>query len=271
MIQYTAVLKTHFTAQLQYRAAAWAGIGTQLFFGFIKVMIFTGFFQSSAVEQPMNYRQVVDYLWLGQALLLILPFRVDKELSQLIRTGNVAYELSRPVDLYHYWYARALALRLAPVFLRVFPMIVITAGIFPLLGLAEWGLKGPASPESFGLFLLSVGAAFLLSAAVSVLMSITAMWTISTAGIDQLLPTFIWIFSGIIIPLPFFPEAVQGLFRLLPFRGMLDIPFRIYNGNIGGWAVFESLGVQMLWIIALMFLGRFMLNRGLKRLVVQGG
>lgn len=271
MTGYAAVLKTHFIAQLQYRAAAWAGIGTQLFFGFIKVMIFTGFFQSSTLEQPMSYRQVIDYLWLGQALLLILPFRVDKELSELIRTGNVTYELSRPVDLYRYWYSRALALRLAPVFLRVVPMIIVTAGLFPLMGLGDWGLKGPATATGFLFFLLSVGAAFLLSAALSVLMSITAMWTISTAGIDQLMPSFIWIFSGIIIPLPFFPEAVQGIFRLLPFRGMLDIPFRLYNGDIGGLAVVNSLAVQGFWIAFLIIAGRFLLSRGLKRLVVQGG
>ena len=101
--QYAAVMKAHFLSHLQYRAAAWAGIGTQLFFGMIKVMIFTGFFQSSLKTQPMTYNQVINYLWLGQALLMILPFRADRELAALIRTGNVAYELSRPVDLYKPW------------------------------------------------------------------------------------------------------------------------------------------------------------------------
>lgn len=271
MTQYTAVIKAHFLAQLQYRAAALAGIGTQLFFGLIKVMIFTGFFQSTLREQPMSYDQVINYLWLGQAMIMILPFRADRELTALIRTGNVAYELSRPVDLYRFWYARAIALRLAPVFLRVFPMIIAAGFILPLIGAEQWALEAPASLEIFLLFLLSVGAAFFLAAAISVLMSISVMWTVSSAGIDQLMPSLVWIFSGIIIPLPFFPFWMQKIFYALPFRGMLDIPFRIYTGNISGNDVLFSLAIQLFWITILVFGGNYLLKRGLKRIVVQGG
>ncbi|MBB6480536.1 ABC transporter permease [Spirochaeta isovalerica] len=271
MSPYSAVLKANFQVQLQYRAAAWAGIGTQLFFGFIKVMIFTGFFQSSVRRQPMDFSQVIDYLWLGQALLLILPFRIDRELTQLIRTGNLAYELSRPVDLYLFWYFRALAVRAGSVFLRVAPMIALTMFVFPRIGLENIALKPPGSLEVFLFFMLSLSSAFFLAAALSVLMSVTALWTISAEGVDQLLPSFVWIFSGIIIPLPFFPESLQLVFLFLPFRGMLDIPFRIYNGDLSGMAVFSSLMIQLFWIAALVLLGRIMVNRGLKRLIIQGG
>ena len=126
MTQYLAIMGAHFRTQLQYRAAAWAGIGTQLFFGLVKVMIFTGFFQSSHAVQPMNYDQVINYIWLGQALLMILPFRVDAELANLIRSGNVAYELSRPVHIYRLWFFRGIAMRVAPVMLRALPMIIIS-------------------------------------------------------------------------------------------------------------------------------------------------
>jgi len=271
MKQYAAVMKAHFLSQLQYRAAAWAGIGTQLFFGMIKVMIFTGFFQSSLREQPMTYDQVINYLWLGQALLMILPFRADRELASLIRTGNVAYELSRPVDLYRFWYARAIAMRLAPVFLRALPMIIATVLVFPLIGAGKWSLNPPESIEIFLYFSLSVTGAFFLAAAISVLMSISTMWTVSSAGIDQLMPSVIWIFSGIIIPLPFFPDWMQKVFNVLPFRGMMDIPFRIYTGNIGSLDILNSLGIQLFWILVLVFSGNYLLKRGLKRIVVQGG
>lgn len=269
--QYSAVIKAHFSAQLQYRTAAWAGIGTQLFFGLIKVMIFTGFFQSSLKEQPMSYDQVINYLWLGQAMLMILPFRADRELASLIKTGNVAYELSRPVSLYKLWYARAIAMRLAPVFLRVIPMVLAAGFILPLMGAEQWALEAPGSLSVFFYFSLSVIAAFFLAASISVLMSISVMWTVSSAGIDQLMPSLIWIFSGIIIPLPFFPGWMQKIFYALPFRGMLDIPFRIYTGNITSSHILFSLGVQLFWIIVMIWIGSFLLKKGLRRIVVQGG
>ena len=66
---------------LQYRAAAIAGFGTQLFWGFIKVMVFVAFFEASSSPQPMTFAQVIVYVWLGQALLALLPWNVDQEIA----------------------------------------------------------------------------------------------------------------------------------------------------------------------------------------------
>ena len=59
----------------------------------------------------MTFPQVLVYIWLGQALLALLPWNVDKEIAEQIRSGGVAYELLRPVDLYGFWFARTLAFR----------------------------------------------------------------------------------------------------------------------------------------------------------------
>ena len=62
----------------------------------------------------MAFAQVASYVWLGQALLAMLPWNVDAEIRAMIRSGAVAYELCRPIDLYGLWFARALAQRTAP-------------------------------------------------------------------------------------------------------------------------------------------------------------
>ena len=88
MRAYLTVLKARFRTLLQYRAAAWAGFGTQTFFGLIRVMIFTGFFASTTKKQPMSFDQVISYIWLGQALFALIPFREDTEIASLIRSGT---------------------------------------------------------------------------------------------------------------------------------------------------------------------------------------
>ena len=103
---------------LQYRAAALAGMSTQLFWGLIRVMIFEAFYRTSTQAQPMTYAEVVNYVWLGQALFALLPWAPDNDVRTMVRTGTVAYELVRPVDLYAFWYSRALANRIAPTLLR---------------------------------------------------------------------------------------------------------------------------------------------------------
>lgn len=75
-----------------------------------------------------------------------------------------------------------------------------------------------------------VGAA-LLTAAFTTLMTATMLWTISGQGISVLAPSVVLLGSGLIIPLPLFPDWAQPLLTLLPFRGMADDPFRLYLGT----------------------------------------
>jgi viologen exporter family transport system permease protein len=130
---------------LQYRAAALAGLWTQIFFGLVLLMIYEAFYRSTTALQPMTFAEVVSYVWLGQALLAMLPWNADAEIRAMVRSGAVAYELCRPIDLYLLWYARALAWRTAPTILRAAPMCAIAVVVLPLVGLGEWRLASPPS------------------------------------------------------------------------------------------------------------------------------
>jgi ABC-2 type transport system permease protein len=271
MKAYLALISARFRTLLQYRASAWAGFGTQAFFGFVRVMIFTAFYQSSKKVQPMNLGQVINYIWLGQAMFAMLPWSMDRDVADSIRTGNIAYELVRPIDLYRSWFCRAFAIRTAPTLLRAAPLILLAALVLPLLGANDWALTAPASLPAGFIFLLALTGALLLACSFTVLMSISLMWTISADGIANLLPVTVWVLSGIVIPIPFYPEWLQPVLKYLPFRGLMDIPLRIYVGNIANGEALSEIGLQLFWIVTLIGLGRWLLSRGIKRIVVQGG
>ena len=103
------------------------------------------------------------------------------------------------------------------------------------------------------------------------LMTISMLWTISGEGIYRLASPLIFFFSGIVIPLPMFPDWMQGALAVLPFRGLMDTPFRIYLGILFGRMAVVALLHQLVWTVGLVLLGRFVLGRGVRRLVVQGG
>ena len=263
MIPYWAMVKARFRMLLQYRAAALAGLATQLFWGGIRVMIFEAFYRSSTASQPLTLAQTVTYLWLIQALLLLIPWGIDYELRRMIRSGNVVYELARPLDLYWLWYSRAVASRTAPVVLRAMPMFIV-ASLF-------LGLQPPASLASAVAWVLSMGGALALSCAITTLMAVTMMWTITGDGVVRLLGTLTMMLSGSIIPLPFFPDWAQRILAVLPFSGLIDTPFRIYMGHIPPIQGMALLAHQFGWSLALVLLGRWLLARGARRLVIQGG
>jgi ABC-2 type transport system permease protein len=139
-------------AGLQYRAAAWAGVATQLFFGFMFIMIYKAFYASSNTATPMEWSQLVSYIWLQQAFLgIIMLWYQDGELLSAITSGNVAYELCRPYGLFSFWVVRLLAMRLSNVLLRCLPILII-ASLLPV----SYRMSFPASPMAAFLFMLSL-------------------------------------------------------------------------------------------------------------------
>lgn len=102
--------KQCFMSGVQYRVAALAGIATQFFWGLMYLMIYLAFYQNKQSPNHFTYDQLVDYIWLQQAFLaLIMAWFRDNEIGSLITSGNLAYELCRPVALYYFWYAKLVA------------------------------------------------------------------------------------------------------------------------------------------------------------------
>ena len=268
---YLAILSVRCRMLLQYRAAALAGVVTQLFWGFIKVMVFVAFFASATSDPPMTLEQVLVYIWLGQALLVLLPWNVDPEIAAQIRGGGVAYELLRPLNLYSFWFARTLAFRAAPTLLRMVPMLIFTYYLLPVLGFQEWALPPPAGLDSGLLFVCAALGTLMLSTAFTMVLHVTLLWTISGEGINRMMPGVVPVLAGLIVPLPLFPGWLQGILYWQPFRGMADVPFRIYSGHIPPSEAVGELAMQWIWLLLIVVFGIWLLGRARQKLVVQGG
>lgn len=267
---YLAVLRARFVLMLQYRAAAAAGLATQAWFGVIAIMVLAGFYHGAG-RAPLSLAQAVGYIWLGQGFLVLLPWNADPEVSEMVVSGAVAYERLRPLDTYFYWYARALAWTLARVLPRAVPMFILAGLILPLVGLGAWGLAPPAGPIAGLLFAVSIVPTFLLSAAITLLINIIVVRTLTAGGANTLAAPVVNLFSGLIAPLPLFPAWMHGFLFVQPFAGLADIPFRIYVGQLTGGAALAGIAIQSFWVGALIVFGRGQLIRALDRLEVQGG
>ena len=164
-----------------------------------------------------------------------------------------------------------LAYRAAPTTLRAIPLVLFAMLVLPRCGLAEWALGPPASLLSGVLFGVSLVAAGALSTAITMLSHISLLWAISAAGMDRLMPAVVTMFSGMVLPLPLFPTWLQPILYWQPFRGLVDVPYRIYSGNMPPAVALLAIVHQGVWVGLLVWLGRVMLARGTRKLVVQGG
>lgn len=263
MISYWAILSAKFRSLLQYRSAAIAGLTTQVVWGLIRVMIFQAFYRSTNSEQPISSSDVETYIWLGQAFLAVLPWNIDTDIRALIRSGGIGYELVRPVNLYNYWFSRALAWRTAPMLMRAIPLLIFA---FILMGMSP-----PVSLAAAVAFAISMCAAVLLSSAITTFLNVTMLWTITGDGVMQLTFGLVLIFSGMLVPLPLYPDWSQPFINAMPFRGLVDTPYRLYLGHIPTSEFAGHLAHQLVWTLAFIVAGRIAMYRALIRVVVQGG
>ena len=78
-------------------------------------------------------------------------------------------------------------------------------------------------------------------------------------------------FSGMILPLTFFPGWLRLIAHALPFQSVIQVPIDIYLGKHAGASLVGALALQAGWAIALLALARGALAAGTRKLVIQGG
>ncbi|MBR2943165.1 MAG: ABC transporter permease [Clostridia bacterium] len=267
MKKYISFFRMRFELGLQYRTAALAGIVTQFFWGAMNILMYTAFYESDPSAFPMTLEATITYVWLQQALLLLFAaWLIEHEIFDDIVSGNVVYELCRPVSIYDMWFARSIANRLSRAVLRSFPILFVAA-LLP----RPYGLSAPASIEHFMLFLLTMALGFLVTVAFFMLVYALTFFTISPSGLRILVSSVVEFFAGAIIPLPFFPNGVRRVFELLPFAAMQNVPLRIYSASMGQAEMARAIALQVFWLAALILAGRGLCAFAVRRMTVQGG
>src|SRR5258706_1730251 len=261
---YGAVYAMRFALLLQYRVAALAGFATQLWWGTMKILVFAAFYRSAPV-QPLTLADAVTYVWLGQAFLTVLPWNADPEIAQMAETGNVGYERLKPVDTYAYWFARAIAWRTATPLLRALPMLALAALVLRATGPSAWRWRMPPTVSAACLFAFSMFLAVCLSAAITVLTNIFVTAVRTSRGVS-LLNGSVTVLSGMVVPLALMPSWMQPLLFWQPCAGLVDIPYRVYFGNLAGEAAARGLFAQTLWVVLLVAAGRLFMTHTMARI-----
>ena len=263
MKAYLSVFRMRLRMETQYRGAVLGGIVCQVFFGLILIAVYRALYAGKPQAVPLSH--ITSYVWLQQAFFRML-LASDPDLLDKIRTGNIAYDLCRPLNLYGFYYARILAQKLTGSLLRAVPMLV-----FAFLLPEGWGLALPASPAALlrSLAALALGL-FCVSALENITMGFT-MRTLDSRGMQAMLNMLMMTLSGNILPLTLFPDSWQRAITLLPYAQLLDAPIRLYTGETPPAAAPGILLIQAAWTAALAALGVLFWRKNQKRLVIQGG
>lgn len=263
---YGVVAAGGFRRYATYRVATAAGVFTNTVFGFVLAYTYMALWKERPTLGGYDMPQALTYVWVGQALLAtcaLMGGGFEDELIERIRTGDIAVDLYRPVDLQLWWMAGDLGRAAFQLLAR---------GIAPMvLGAFAFELALPSSPGVWLAFLVSVVLGVVVSFAIRYLVALSAFWLMDGAGAAQI--TFLagLFFSGMLLPLTLFPGALGELARALPWSAVFQVPADVFLGKHLGWGLVETYAFQGGWALVLLMTGRLVQSVATRRVVVQGG
>jgi ABC-2 type transport system permease protein len=249
----------------RYAAYPWAtaaGVFTNTIFGFLQAYILLAVYRHRANVGGFDAADTVTYVWLAQSMIMTVYIFSWWELAWRIRDGSIATDLLRPLNPQRYWLAFDLGRAPYHFLLRGVPPFVLGALVFEM----HW-----PSPLDAALFLLSLALAVVVSFGFRFIYNSVAFWLLDYRGIVNLSTTIVVFFSGMAIPLRFFPHALREACYALPFGSVIQTPIDIWLGKRDGLALLGVLALQVFWALALLGLGRLVLRSATRKVVVQGG
>lgn len=265
MSSYLGIFKMQFKGELHYRAKAISGVVTQFFWGLMYIYLYTAFMGKGGMD-GFSIKQMITYVWLGQAFFAMRYVNTPKQVCHQIENGDICYNFVRPLNLYNQWYASYIGSTLASTLLRFAPILIV-ASILP----ASMRMSLPVSVPAFLLFLIALILGMLINGAISLFAVYLTFVTQSSKGSTTFVNAITGVLGGIYIPLPMFPQSIQKVLNLLPFRYISDLPFRIYIGNVDIKSALIQILISLTWLIILVVAGKLLLKNSLKKTVIQGG
>jgi len=249
----------------RYAAYPWAtaaGMFTNTIFGFLQVYILLAVYHRRTDVGGYDVRDTVTYVWLTQAMILTVYMFSWYELALRIREGSIATDLARPLDPQRYWLAFDLGRAPYHFVFRGLPPFAIGALFF------HYHYPGPLELLAF---VVSLAIAVVVSFGFRFLYNTSAFWLLDYRGVMTIAVTLTMFFSGMGMPIRFFPEWLRHVAYVLPWASILQTPVDIWLGKRHGVDLLAFLALQLFWALVLLGLGRLALRRGTRKLVIQGG
>lgn len=263
MRTFFALARAGFLRWSTYRQATVAGTVTLTVFGFLKSYAYLAAIGTSPHAAGYTSAQLLTLVWTGQAIGWTVGLSWFNELANRIRSGEVASDLLRPLD---------------PLWAYLGPEIgragysMLTFFLVPMiLSAVVFDLYLPRNGFSYVLIFLSIGLAVVICFAGRYLTNLAAFWLLDIRGLNAAWGVCVVVFSGLAVPIAFFPDRAQILIWATPFPAILQAPMDIVVERGGVSRQLQLLSVQAGWVVVMLGLCSVVQRRAIRNLVVQGG
>ncbi len=262
---YMATIRLSFLRFLAYRLRYFTGILTYLMFVSVNYFIWQAVFSGSGnkVINGFTFPEMVTYVALGWICRSLYFSNVDEEISEHVRTGQISSFLIKPIKFHSMMLCEAFGGLLFRLLFFTIPISLLLLSIFPI--------SMPFSLLHAIVFILSTFGSFFVLAEINFLLGLLCFRLKSIDGIIRAKYFFIQLFSGLLLPLSFFPSTLRSICEFLPFKLIANTPLEIYLGKMDDQAMLLALCQLFGWGIGLYLLSEVCWKRAFNYLSIQGG
>jgi ABC-2 type transport system permease protein len=259
-VVYLKLVAAGFRRWSTYRTAALAGMATNVVFGFLRCAVLLTVFAGSARVAGYDPAAAVTFVWVGQGLLDVVLAWGSVELAERVRSGDIAIDLVRPWDLQLAMLAEDLGRAGFSMVMRFLPPMLVGAAFFEL--------RLPADILGWAAFAVGVWLAAVVGFGLRFLAHLSAFWLLDWRGVFGLYAVLGGLLGGLVLPVGLFPPWARVAVWCTPFPATVQVPADLL---VGHGSAARLLAYQLGWAVALLWLGRVVLRRAERVLVVQGG
>ncbi len=263
MDKYIEMIRIRFLMMLAYRTNYYSGILIYSINIGAYYFLWTAIYGGKESIEGLSAVQMTTYIavsWMARAFYFN---NIDREIALEIKEGKVAVELIRP---YNYLGMKTMQAFGEGVFRLVFfsvPGMVIVALVFPM----ELSYNG----ITWVLFAGSLVFSFIVNTQINLITGMLTFFLFNNDGLMRAKRVIIDLFSGLLLPISFYPIWAQDIMVYFPFQAISYIPSMIFTEGMKGNEVLQAILLQGFWAIVLLLPIQVLWVIAKKRMIIQGG
>jgi len=263
MKTFWAFARQNFHATAVYRLDFWLRVASTPILMYGTRWVWTTLYTQHPGAFAISLQQMVTYAVLAMAIENLFYTGPLYYIAQQVKSGAIDVDLLKPLDFHFHMLARSTG--------EMFFRIIVIALPAMLVGYFLFDLQLPATLQTGSMFVVAFLLGYLVNFHLDFLLGTIATVTLDIHSIDWAFQATSRFFSGQFVPLWLFPGALGIVANILPFRSIFSTPLSIYAGVLQEGTIIQALGFQLLWLIILLMLSRWLWGRVQIRIVSQGG
>ncbi|MCP8617976.1 ABC transporter permease [Salirhabdus salicampi] len=263
MGKYIEMIRIRFLMMLAYRTNYYTGIMIYTINISAYYFLWTAIYSGKSDIEGLSATQMVTYVavaWMARAFYFN---NIDREIAREIKEGKVAVEMIRPYSYLGMKTMQGLGEGIFRLFFFSVPGMFIVALIFPMSFSTE--------VTTWLWFALSIVFSFIVNTQINLVTGVLTFFFFNNDGIIRAKRVIIDLFSGLLLPISFYPLWAQDIMAFFPFQAISYIPSMIFTGGFSGDAIYNAILFQMMWSFILLIPIMLLWQLAKKQLIVQGG